>query len=71
MGCAGGGHPALGVCAAVTKCSAQSDLTYSFGPRQADLPEGTSVCVAAVVVAGGGGALSACSGEPFEPEMGQ
>lgn len=45
MGCAGGGHPALGVCAAVTKCSAQGDLTYSFGPRQAHLPEGTSVCV--------------------------
>lgn len=38
-----GGHPDLGVCAAVTKCSAQGDLTYSFGQRQADLPEGAGV----------------------------
>lgn len=34
----------------VTKCSAQGDLTYSFGPRQADFPEGTgcggcSICL--------------------------
>lgn len=41
VGCGGGGHPALGVCATIPKCSAQGDLTYLFGPRQADIPEGS------------------------------
>ena len=48
--CGVGGHAALGVSAAVLKCSAQGDLAYLFGPRQAGLPEGTgegecSICL--------------------------